>query len=105
MMTLASSINLKLHLLMMLESSFKIVTCLYNKPLYYKHTAIINYASSVINKLEALFTYDARVVIYNCHVFKVQATGACTIKLFAAVIYGFYNKLECLSLTSLYSLV
>ncbi len=50
---------------------------------------IINYASSVINKLEALLTDDARVVIYNCHVFKVQANGACTIKLFTAVIYGF----------------
>ncbi len=88
-MTVASSISLKLHLLMMLESSFKIVTCLYNKPLYYKHMTIINYASSVINKLEALLTDNARVVIYNCHVFKVQATGACAIKLFTAVIYGF----------------
>ncbi len=105
MMTLASSISLKLHLLMMLESSFKIVTCLYNKPLYYKHTTIINYTSSVINKLKALLTDDARVVIYNCHVFKVQATVACTMKLFTAIIYGFYNKLECLSMASLYSLV
>ncbi len=36
---------------------------------------IINYASSVVNKLEALLTEDARVIIYNCHVFIVQATG------------------------------
>ncbi len=40
--------------------------------LYYKHTAILNYASSVINKLEALLTDD--VIIYDHHVFIVQAT-------------------------------
>jgi hypothetical protein len=43
--------------------------------LYYKHTAIINYASSIVNKLEALLTDDARVVSYDHHVFIVQATG------------------------------
>ncbi len=32
-------------------------------------------------------------------------TWACIIKLFTAVIYGFHNKLECLSLASLSSLV
>jgi hypothetical protein len=31
--------------------------------LYYKHTMIINYASSIVNKLEALLTDDAGVVI------------------------------------------
>ena len=40
--------------------------------LYYKHTTIVNYASSVVNKLEALLTDDARVVIYDRHVFIVQ---------------------------------
>ncbi len=35
--------------------------------LYYKHTMIVNYASSVVKKLEALLTDDARVVIYNRH--------------------------------------
>jgi hypothetical protein len=35
---------------------------------------IINYTSSVVNKLEALLTDDARVVIYDRHVFIVQAT-------------------------------
>ncbi len=35
---------------------------------------IINYASSIVNKLEALHTDNARVIIYNHHVF-VQATG------------------------------
>jgi len=33
--------------------------------LYYKHTTDINYASSIVNKLNALLTDDARVVIYN----------------------------------------
>ncbi len=42
--------------------------------LYYKHTTIVNYASSIINKLEALLTDDARVIIYDRHVFIVQAT-------------------------------
>ncbi len=43
--------------------------------LQYKHMKIVNYASSVVNKLEALLTGDARVVIYERHVFIVQATG------------------------------
>jgi hypothetical protein len=36
---------------------------------------IINDDSRVINKLEASLTDDARVVIYNGHMFIVQATG------------------------------
>ncbi len=51
--------------------------------LYCKHTMIVNYASSIINKLEALLTDNARVVIYDCHVFIVQATGVNFIKLFS----------------------
>ncbi len=35
---------------------------------------IVNYASSIVNKLEALLTDDARVIIYDRHVFIVQAT-------------------------------
>jgi len=49
--------------------------------LYYKHTMIVNYASSIINKLEALLTDDTRVIIYDRHVFIVQATGASVINL------------------------
>jgi hypothetical protein len=45
--------------------------------LYYKHMTIINYASSNVNKLEALLTDDARVIIYDRHVFIVQAIGVC----------------------------
>jgi hypothetical protein len=36
---------------------------------------IVNYAFSNINKLKALHTNDARVVIYDRHVFIVQATS------------------------------
>ncbi len=43
--------------------------------LYYKHMMIVNYASSIVNKLKALHNDDARVVIYDRHVFIVQATG------------------------------
>jgi hypothetical protein len=35
---------------------------------------IVNYASSIVNKLEDLLTDDARVVIYDRHVFIVQTT-------------------------------
>jgi hypothetical protein len=40
--------------------------------LYYKLMTIVNDNSRVINKLEA---YDARVIIYDRHMFIVQATG------------------------------
>jgi len=42
--------------------------------LYYKPMTIVNDDSRVINKLEASLTDDARVVIYNRHMFIVQAT-------------------------------
>ncbi len=48
-----------------------ILTC----GLYYKHVTIVNYASSGINKLKASLNDDARVVIYDCHMFIVQANG------------------------------
>jgi hypothetical protein len=50
---------------------------------------IVNDDSRVINKLEASLTDDARVIIYDRHMFIVQATEACTIKLFMAVIQRF----------------
>ncbi len=43
--------------------------------LYYKPMTIVNDDSRVINKLEASLTDDARVVIYDHHMFIVQATG------------------------------
>jgi hypothetical protein len=36
---------------------------------------IINDDSRVSNKLKASLTEDARVVIYDCHMFIVRATG------------------------------
>jgi hypothetical protein len=43
--------------------------------LYYKHVTIVNYASSGFNKLRASLNDDARVIIYDRHMFIVQATG------------------------------
>jgi hypothetical protein len=43
--------------------------------LYYKPMMIVNDDSRVVNKLDASLTDDARVVIYNRHMFIVQATG------------------------------
>jgi len=42
--------------------------------LYYKPIKIVNDNSSIINKLESSLNDDARVVIYDCHMFIVQAT-------------------------------
>jgi hypothetical protein len=42
--------------------------------LYHKHVMIINYASSGVNKLKASLNDDTRVVIYDRHMFTVQAT-------------------------------
>ncbi len=42
--------------------------------LYYKPMMIINDDSSVVNELEASLTDDDRVVIYDRHMFIVQAT-------------------------------
>jgi hypothetical protein len=46
------------------------VTC----GLYYKHTTIVNDDSSIVNKFEASFTEDARVITYDHHMFIIQAT-------------------------------
>jgi hypothetical protein len=42
--------------------------------LYYKPMTIVNDDSRVVNKLKTSLTDDARVVIYNRHMFIVQAT-------------------------------
>ncbi len=60
------------------SSLFFTLACGPSSGLYYKHIRIVNYASRVVNKLEALLTDDARVVIYNRHVFIVQVTGSST---------------------------
>ena len=43
--------------------------------LYNKHVTIVNDDSSIINKFQALLFDDARVVIYDRHMFIAQATG------------------------------
>ncbi len=43
--------------------------------LYNKHIMITNEDSGIVNKFEASLTDDARVVIYDLHMFIVQATG------------------------------
>ncbi len=43
--------------------------------LYHKPMIIINDDSRVINKCEASLTDNARVVIFECHMFIVQATS------------------------------
>ncbi len=43
--------------------------------LYYKPITIINDDSSIVNKLETSVTDNARVIIYDRHMFIVQATG------------------------------
>jgi hypothetical protein len=45
------------------------VTC----GLYYKPMMIVHVNSRVVNKLETSLTDDARVVIYDHHMFMVQA--------------------------------
>ncbi len=42
--------------------------------LYYKPITIKNDDSSIVNKLETSLTDDARVIIYDHHMFIVQAT-------------------------------
>ncbi len=43
--------------------------------LYYKPMTIVNDDSRVITKLETSLTDDARVIIYDRHMFIVQDTG------------------------------
>jgi hypothetical protein len=61
---------------------YKEVNCTETSPsfsnpssLYYKPIMIVNDDARVVNKLEASLTDDARVVIYDCHMFIVQAIG------------------------------
>jgi hypothetical protein len=51
---------------------------LQNSGLYYKPMTIVNDDSRVITKLEASLTDNARVVIYDRHMFIVQPPGLCS---------------------------
>jgi hypothetical protein len=48
---------------------------------------IVNDNSRFVNKLEASLTDDARVIIYDRHMFIVRAPGLNIIKLCTALIY------------------
>ncbi len=52
---------------------------------------IVNDDSRVINKLEASLTDDTRVIIYDCHIFIVQAIGF--IQETSLFLYLYYKNL------------
>jgi hypothetical protein len=54
-----------------ISRSSKLGTC----GLYYKPMMIVNNDARIVNKLDASLTDDAKVIIYDCHMFIVQATG------------------------------
>ncbi len=56
----------------MSDNAFAVVV--QSSGLYYKHIMIVNYDSSVVNKLGTSLPIDARVIIYDRHMFIVQAT-------------------------------
>jgi hypothetical protein len=47
---------------------------------------IVNYASSIVDKLGASLADDARVVIYDGHMFIVQATDKITVSVSLAIL-------------------
>ncbi len=44
--------------------------------LYYEHVTFVNDDSSVVSMFSFKLTGDPRVVIYDCHRFIIQSTGA-----------------------------
>ena len=51
---------------------------------YYKHITIINYDSSIVNKFVPSLTDNTRVIIYDHHMFVLQASGVNFINIFHA---------------------
>jgi hypothetical protein len=47
--------------------------------LYYKPIMIVNDDSRIVTKFETSLTDDARVIIYDRHMFIVQATDQCAV--------------------------
>ncbi len=64
--------------------------------LCYKHVTIVNYASSGVNKLRVSLNDDPRVVIYDRHMFIVQATDIFS-PVFSRVMSGFvqWKRISC----------
>jgi hypothetical protein len=69
----------------------------YTSGLYYKHITIVNYDPSIVNKFGASLTDDTGVIIYDCHMFIVQATVVNVVTLFLFTLTFPTSKLECLS--------
>ncbi len=67
--------------------------------LYYKHITIVNYDSSIVIKFGASLIVDARVIIYNHHMFIALTCGDYAIKPCQNVTNGRESKLVCLSMT------
>jgi hypothetical protein len=61
--------------------------------LYYKHITIVNDDSGVINKLQTSLTEDAKVINYDRHMFKVQATA---VNVFIFLITYVCPKISCI---------
>jgi hypothetical protein len=59
----------------------------YTSGLYYKPITIVNDNSSIVNKLETSLIDAARVVIYNRHMYIVQATGQKSLPVTNALAY------------------
>ncbi len=62
--------------------------------LYYKPITIINDDSRVITKLETSLTEDARVAIYDSHMFIVQATGGQSSDPYLNVVHIFNTRVD-----------
>ncbi len=60
--------------------NIRVSVILQTSGLYYKPLTIVNGNARVVNKLEASLTDNAWVVIYDRHMFIVQATGRSAIK-------------------------
>ncbi len=54
--------------------------------LYYKHITIVSENSSVTNKFEASLADNARVIIYDQHMFILQVAVSCTLNFFTVSI-------------------
>ncbi len=53
---------------------------------------IVNYDSSIVNKFEVSLTDDIRAIVYDHHMFIVQATGANSIEKFGGyILYSFVS--------------
>jgi hypothetical protein len=59
--------------------------------LYYKPLTIVKDNSSVVNKLETSLIDDARVIIYDRHMFIVQATKLVNTRRLTVLILPFFK--------------